>query len=468
MKTRYGFYTLTFLVIANMIGAGVFTTSGYSLASLGSPWIVILAWVVGGLIATAGAASYGMLSRVMPESGGEYLFLSRAAHPLLGYIAGWVSLLAGFSGAIAFAAVTLEQYLIPQELRPAWLPGGGLAIAAIILSALVHGLRPRFGALTQNVAVLLKLILLATIFTVAAYQIASTPASLNVTPSELSQHAAGQEGLVPWGLIFAFAGSLVWISLSYSGFNAAVYVAGEVENPQHVIPRALITGTILVAVIYVLLNAIFVLGPPADQIAGQAEVAAIAAHWLGGARLEEFVRWTISLCLLTSVFSMMMAAPRVYAKMAEDGLLPGWLRFQGDSPWSATIAQAIVAIGLVLMSDLQGLLTYLGLTLSLSAACSVGCLFLPGIQQQLRSQRPAKNDSAPNGLENGLEKSGSVFRHWHLAAPAFYLLATLLSAAIMTSKRPQDLIGTLVTFAVGAIAYAIARYRQAGRAGSDF
>lgn len=449
MKTRYGFYTLTFLVIANMIGAGVFTTSGYSLASLGSPWIVILAWVVGGLIATAGAASYGMLSRVMPESGGEYLFLSRAAHPLLGYIAGWVSLLAGFSGAIAFAAVTLEQYLIPQDSRPAWLPAGGLAIAAIVLSAFVHGLRPRFGALTQNVAVILKLVLLATIFAVAAYQIYSRPPLLIDTPMGIPQETSPPAGLAPWGWVYAFAGSLVWISLSYSGFNAAVYVAGEVDNPQRVIPRSLIAGTILVAVIYILLNAIFVLGPPADQIAGQAEVAAIAAHWLGGAKLEEFVRWTISLCLLTSVFSMMMAAPRVYAKMADDGLLPRWLKFQGDSPWAATIAQAIVAIGLVLMSDLQGLLTYLGLTLSLSAACSVGCLFLPGIRRQLRGGHSAENDWR--------------FHNGYLAAPAFYILATLVSATIMTGNRPQDILGTLVTFAVGGLAYAVARYSQPDR-----
>lgn len=437
MKPRYGFYTLTFLVVANMIGAGVFTTSGYTLASLGSPWIVILAWGVGGLIATAGAASYGLLSRVMPESGGEYLFLSRAAHPMLGYIAGWVSMLAGFSGAIAFQAVTLEEYLLPDEFRPGWLPKKSLAITAILLSALLHGIRPSFGAMTQNLAVVLKLVLLAAIFGFAAVQMSS---SSNMTSETLESAAAttGDASIAPLALVFAFAGSLVWISFSYSGFNAAVYVASEVGNPGRVIPRALVCGTILVALIYVLLNAVFVLGPPPDQIVGRADVAAVAARSLGGSGLEDFVRWTISLCLLTSVFSMMMAAPRVYAKMADDGLMPGWLKFQGGSPWAATVTQAVVAIILVLLSNLQGLLDYLSLTLSLSAACSVACLFLPNIRLELRSLKPA------------------VKPH-HFVLPLFYILATLVAAIIMASREPANIIGTVITFSVGAIAYAIAK-----------
>lgn len=443
MKPRYGFYTLTFLVIANMIGAGVFTTSGFSLASLQSPWIVILAWGVGGLVATAGAASYGLLSRVMPESGGEYLFLSRAAHPMLGYIAGWVSMLAGFSGAIAFAAVTLEEYLIPVETRSRWIPSGTLAITAILLSALIHGIRPSFGAVTQNLAVILKLILLAAIFGFAVVQISNFSAS----NEELFDSSLAANGDTPMGaltLISAFATSLVWISLSYSGFNAAVYVASEVDNPGRVIPRALICGTLVVSVIYLLLNAVFVLGPPSDQIVGRPDVAAVAAHYLGGNWLEDFVRWTISLCLLTSVFSMMMAAPRVYAKMADDGLMPNWLKFKGGSPWAATITQAIIAIGLVLLSDLQGLLTYLGLTLSLSAACSVACLFLPKIRQQLSSLTPAP-------------------KPYQLFLPAFYIIATLVAAVILTSIRPGDIVGTAFTFSLGAIAYLVARKRQQSR-----
>ncbi len=150
----FGFWTLTFLVVANMIGAGVFTTSGFTLASLGDPWIVLLAWFVGGLVALCGAFSYGILIQRMPASGGEYVFLSRAVHPFAGFMAGWISLLAGFSGAIAFAAVALESYL-PGDF-PAKLP----AVGVVVLGAALHGGRRWLGVGVQNTAVILKLFLI--------------------------------------------------------------------------------------------------------------------------------------------------------------------------------------------------------------------------------------------------------------------------------------------------------------------
>jgi APA family basic amino acid/polyamine antiporter len=430
LSGKYGFWTLAFLVIANMIGAGVFTTSGYSLADLGSPEQVLWAWLAGGVIAVAGAISYAMLIRVMPQSGGEYLFLSRAAHPLLGYIAGWVSLIAGFSGAIAFAATALEGYLLPEHLRPEWMPAGIVTIMAIVLAGFFHGLHPRIGAATQNIAVSVKLVLLGTILVFAAYQwfsgdlVASSP-SLPTSPDA-----------TPWSHWTAFAGSLVWISLSYSGFNAAVYVADEVVDAKRVVPRALVFGTLATTVLYLCLNAVFVFAPPLQSIVGKADVAAIAAASLGGNGFAHFVRWTIALCLLTSVLSMMMAAPRVYAKMADDGMLPAWMRFRGEAPFAATVVQIVVAVTLVLISDLQGLLSYLGLTLSLSAACSVCCLFLPSIRNSPQA--------AP--------------KFW-LIAPAFYIAATILSAGIMTSHDPKQLIATGLTFLVGGTMYALTTRR---------
>lgn len=418
MTNKFGFWTLAFLVIANMIGAGVFTTSGYSLAALGSASVVMAAWLVGGLIALAGAVSYGMLIRKMPESGGEYLFLSRAVHPLFGFIAGWVSLIAGFSGAIAFAAVALEGYIVPTESDGQPFPPGSIAITSIIVSGLFHGVRPRLGAAAQNLVVVLKLVLLASVLLFAASR----------TSDDWQGWPAESSPLTGWALIAAFAGSLVWISLSYSGFNAAVYVAGEVENPGRTVPRALFAGTAIVFVLYLLLNATFVYAPPPNDVRGKADVAAIAAQFLGGDRFETFVRATIGLCLLTSVFSMMMAAPRVYAKMADDGLLPALLKFSGDSPRGAVATQVVIAIGLVMLTDLQGLLSYLGLTLSLSAACSAACLFLPKVRTR------------------------SLFSPIH-AIPAFYVVCTLVAAAVMTYDNPWQLLGTALTFLVGIAAY---------------
>ena len=425
MANRFGSWTLTFLVIANMVGAGVFTTSGFSLRDLGSPHIVVLAWAVGGAIALAGAVSYGLLVRAMPESGGEYLFLSRAAHPILGFIAGWVSLIAGFSGAIAFAATAFEGYVVPERVRPDWLPAGSVAVAAIVLAGAFHGLRPVVGAIAQNAVVLLKLGLLCVVLVFAATKLP--------TDSWHGLESSG-ETLSGWALVRAFAGSLVWISLSYAGFNAAVYVAGEVEDARKKVPQALVRGTAVVLVLYLLLNAVFVYAPSTESIKGQADVAAIAANSLGGVGFETFVRATIAACLLTSVFSMMMAAPRVYAKMADDGLMPKPLRFQGESPRGATIVQIVVAVLLVVVSTLQDQLSYLGLTLSLSAACSVFCLFLPSVRTK------------------------PLWHPVHLI-PAVYIICTVAAAAMSNLNRWQVL-GTVLTFSVGAVVYAAIRWKN--------
>ena len=146
------------LVVANMIGAGVFTTSGFSLGDLSNRSTVMLAWAIGAGIAVCGAVSYGQLASRITESGGEYLFLARFVHPSVGFVAGWVSLLAGFTGAIAFAATAFESYVMPEESQ--WLGRGMIAIAVIILFAAMHSIAISFGVLTQNLIVLAKITLI--------------------------------------------------------------------------------------------------------------------------------------------------------------------------------------------------------------------------------------------------------------------------------------------------------------------
>ena len=425
-RERFGVSTLTFLVVANMIGAGVFTTSGFSLADLGSPRLVIAAWLVGGLIALAGAVSYGRLVRAMPESGGEYLFLSRAAHPLLGFIAGWVSLIAGFTGAIAFAATAFETYVAPASSRPAWLPEDAVAAAVIIVAGALHGLRVRLGARIQDTAVVIKLALLAGFLGLAVVTLPSG----NWAGGPL---ATGPSGA--WPVFAAFAVSLVWISLSYSGFNAAVYVAEEAADVRASVPKALLRGTLIVLVLYALLNTVFVLGPPPEQIAGQPDVAAIAAAWLAGDTAATLVRAIISMALFTSVSSMLMAAPRVYAKMADDGMLPPFMRFRGAAPRGALITQVVFALVLVFAASLRDLLSYLGLTLSLSAACTVGCLLLPKVREH-------------------------PLRHASTIVPVVYVASTLVAGTIMAFRNPPQVLATALTFGAGALAYLLIRGRR--------
>ena len=403
----FGFWTLTFLVVANMIGAGVFTTSGFTLASLGDPWIVLLAWFVGGLVALCGAFSYGILIQRMPASGGEYVFLSRAVHPFAGFMAGWISLLAGFSGAIAFAAVALESYL-PGDF-PAKLP----AVGVVVLGAALHGGRRWLGVGVQNTAVILKLLLLGIFLGWGATSIDWGSDSTRSFQTE--------------GGFLAFAQALVWISLSYSGFNAAVYVAGEATSPL-IVARALVTGTAVVVLLYLLLNAAFVLGAPAAEISGQADVAAVAARWIGGAGFEVFTRVVISIALLTSVLSMMMAGPRVYGKMAEDGVIPKIFVLREDRVWPAVLLQMGLALLLILVGTLQELLAFLGLTLSLTAAVTVGSLFF-----------------------------GKRVRGWAALPPALFILATLTAASLLIVHKPGQALGASISLVLGGIAYRLTR-----------
>ena len=412
-----GLGSLTGLVVASMIGAGIFTTSGLALSDLGSPDLVMLAWCVGGALALSGALSYGGLVRRISDSGGEYLFLSRLVHPVAGFVGGWVSLLAGFTVAIAFAALAFEAYTAP--LFPE-LPAGGIASVVIMLAAVLHGVKIRTGIFTQNGAVVLKLVFLL-LFIAFAANVWLTDGPASQSPSEQ-----------PFSLT-TFAGTLVWISLSYSGFNAAVYVAGEAKDASVNAPRALWIGTVLVTVIYLCLNAAFVYLPPIEAVAGREDVAAAAALSIGGELLSSLVRAVISLALLTSVLSMVMSGPRVYARMAEDGLFPEAFRFHAGPPRMAIALQAGLAIVVVLSTELIQLLSYLGFTLSISTALTVASLFLLHYREGRRA----------------VAVPGYPF------TPGIFVVGTLVLAGIAGVNNPVELTTALFTILTGSILYVI-------------
>ncbi len=341
------------LVVASMIGSGVFTTSGFLLADLGSPARVLWTWVAGGVLAMLGALSYGALARRFPESGGEYVFLGRTLHPAAGSLAGWVSLLVGFSAPLAAVALAFGEY------TKTWFPSPPLTGTCLILAfAAVHAVHVQKGAWVQNLAVLVKLALIGVLLVRAAAVLKPAAAP-----------AAGDFH------ISSFALSLVWVSFSYSGWNAAVYVAGEVRDPGRNLPRALVLGTALVTLVYLALNAVFVYSAPAGQLAGKLEVGRIAAEALGGPGLADFVTGLIALALATAASSMIMAGPRVYARMAEDGCLPRWFRFpEQGPPRGAILLQTALALAMLWTASFKTLLTYIGFTLSLCTAGAVAGL----------------------------------------------------------------------------------------------
>jgi amino acid transporter len=418
---RISLFSAVNVVVASMVGAGVFTTSGFALADLGSPLLVLAAWCVGGLLAICGAVSYGALAERFSESGGEYLFLSRAIHPAAGNIAGYVSLLAGFTGAIAIAAKTFEEYA-PGFTEVVGFPGGrtsGLtATILIVLGSLLHGLRLRAGSRVQDILVVIKIVMIAAFLLAAIFSLGQPWYGL----------ATAEKAPAQWP-IAAFAVTLMWISFSYSGFNAAIYITGEVHNSGATVRRALWMGTLLVTAIYLALNSVFVLAPPSEMVAGKKDIAAEAARFVGGERFQLLFRATILLSLATSVSSLMMTGPRVYAKMADDGVLPRWFRFKGEVPRSAIIAQGCAAIIVVQLTSLQELLSYLGLTLSLSAALTVSSLFV------LRSRGEAVR---------------VPFYPW---PPLIFVSGTLLIAAIAGARKPTEFLVAVGTLAVGLLAY---------------
>ena len=422
-RRHFGPTTLAALVVANMIGAGVFTTSGFTLADLGSPGRVLAAWVVGGAIAVCGAIGYGALARRLTESGGEYLFLSRVLHPAAGFVAGWISLIAGFTGAIAFAAHAFASYVTPADssLHP-----NLIAVAAIVVAATVHAVRARLGAFGQNGVVITKLLVIAGFVGFAVVKWAGGPRSWPFCePTAFS--------------LSAFAGALVWISLSYSGFNAAVYVAGEARDPARVVPAAMLGATVVVAAIYLALNLVFVGFVPCADVSGRPDVAVAAAASLLGDSGARIVRAIVALALLSSVSSMIMAGPRVFAQMADDGVFPAVLKFRGEVPTAAILAQAALAILLVLVSDLRSLLGYLGLTLSLSAALTVSCLFV------LRRRHGAA----------GIPVTGSIL------FPGIYVAATLALAVLAASRQPLEWLAMAITVASGLVIWWGLRQRRA-------
>jgi amino acid transporter len=357
-KRQLGLVSALALVIASMIGAGVFTTSGFLLADLQSPARVLAVWLAGGLLASLGALCYGALARRFPESGGEYVFLSRTLHPAVGYIAGWVSLLAGFSAPVAAVALAFGEY------ARLWFPlASPQAIGSVLLIAFaaIHALHVQRGAWVQNLAVLAKLLLIALLLGRAVGHIHPP---LLPTPDKFS--------------LSSFAVSLVFVSFSYSGWNAAVYIGAEVRDPKRNLPRAMCFGVGLVTLLYLALNAVFVFAAPLEQLSGKLDIARVAAEALGGVRLANFVSALIALAMATAVSSMMMAGPRVFARMADDGCLPRWFRFPAQGPpGRAILLQTTLGLAMLWTATFKSLLTYIGFTLGLcTAAAAAGLIRL--------------------------------------------------------------------------------------------
>jgi basic amino acid/polyamine antiporter, APA family len=412
-----------------MVGTGVFTTSGFLLAELGSRWAVLLVWVVAGGLALAGAAVYGELGAMMPRVGGEYVYLSRAFHPVVGFLAGFVSLVAGFAAPMAAGASAFGDYL-----ATAW-PGAPARLAGYALLVAVTALHARDVAGAGRLQALVTgLNLVAIVVFVAVVGVAVVVGS---SPAPAAPSAA-----LPAPSTGAFAVSLVFVSYAYFGWNAAAYVAGELREPQRTLPRVLIAGCALVTLLYVVLNAVVLAAVPAGLGAGKLEIAHVAATHTLGPTAARLLSALIALVLAGSVSALAMTGARVCVAMAEDGLFFRALarRNRAGAPTAAVLCQGALALLLARTATFDSLLVYVGFTLSLSAAATVaGALMLRRTQPD--AARPFRTPGWP-------------------LVPLLFVGLSIWITAHAVARRPHESLAGAGTLALGVLLYSLWRRRR--------
>ena len=387
LKREVGLFSATILVVANMVGTGIFTTSGFIMEELGNPQTMLVCWFVGGVFALCGALCYGELGATFPRAGGEYVFLRESFGKGVGFLSGWISLIVGFSAPIAAASIAFAAYLFrsfsltPGPEIPLSLLGVSIAtisapsmvaIGAIIIFSLVHYHSLLIGSRIQNGLTIFKIGLI----------IVFVAAGLSVGQGSIDNFSQSLD----IGLVFQdkFAVSLIFISFAYSGWNAAAYLGGEIKSPRKNIPLALFTGTFLVMCLYLLLNVVYIYALPANEMSGILEVGAKSAVSLFGDEISRYFSGAIAVGLLSVLSAMIMTGPRVYYAMSKDRVffgLFGRVNRVRRTPAYSIFLQAGIAGIMVVTASFDNLLVYIGFTLSLCAVLTVVGMVLLRIKQ---------------------------------------------------------------------------------------
>src|SRR5690349_2710168 len=416
-----GFFTACGIVIANIIGTGVFTSLGFQLADIQSGFPLLMLWIVGGIAALCGALCYGELSAALPRSGGEYHFLSEIYHPALGFMAGFISATVGFAAPVALAAMAFGKYFhgVFETGSPVV-----LSFALVWIVALFHFGNLRRGSVFQNLWTVVKLLLIAVLIIAGFLVEPKQPITFLPRGGDTTSIFSG-----------AFAVALVYVMYSYSGWNASSYIISEVKQPERNVPRSLLAGTIVVIAAYVLLNAVFLITTPQSEMRGQLEVGLIAGKHIFGDNGGRVVGAIICLGLISAVSSMTWIGPRVTMSMGEDHWL---LRFLGRKngygvPANAVIVQLLIVNLLLLTRSFELVVVYIQFALLLCSLLTVIGVFV------LRARRP--NISRP-------------YRIWLYPIPplVFAIITIWMMIYLLVSKTTEALAG-LMTALVGFLLY---------------
>ncbi len=347
-----------------MIGTGVFTSIGYQLSAVHNTYTILLLWLVGGLLSLFGAFAYAELGTHFKESGGDYIYLSRIFHPLLGYLSAWAGLIAGFSAPVALAAMAFTKYLAPFGLENnVW-----LAIAVIILIGLMHSFTIKHSSRLQNISTLVKVLFIVTLIIIGLF------AHGNHTNAFDFSKSWKREMITP-----GFAVSMIYVGFAYIGWNAAAYVVDEIDNPLKNLPKALIASTLFVTLSYILFQFVLLKHASAGQLEGKAEVTFIAFNNLLGSTGGKWVSVFIAIQLVATISSYLWVGPRVTWAMAREHKLwrPLSKKNTHGIPVAAVWLHVIISILLALTNSFDTILLYAGFVLQLMSSLTVATsLFL--------------------------------------------------------------------------------------------
>jgi len=418
LKKKITVYTASAIVVANMIGTGVFTSLGFQLSSVQNTVTIMLLWLAGGILSLFGAFAYAELGTHFKESGGDYIYLSRIFHPVLGYLSAWSGLIVGFSAPVALAAMAFTKYLAPFGLQNnVW-----LAIAVIVLIGLMHSFTIKHSSRLQNISTLVKVLFIVTLICIGLFVNGDGVNAFNYSNS-------WRHELITPG----FAVSMIYVGFAYIGWNAAAYVVDEINNPAKNLPLALIGSTLFVAICYILFQFVLLKHASAASLAGKEEVTFIAFDNLLGRAGGKWVSVFIAIQLVATISSYLWVGPRVTYAMAKEYRL--WRPMSKTNahgiPVAALWLHVFISILLALTGSFERILLYAGFVLQLMASLTVATsLFI----------RDKKNTSFTSPFKPLLQIIFLLFNTWVLIFTA--------------ADRPvESLIGIGILLAGGCIYY---------------
>jgi APA family basic amino acid/polyamine antiporter len=421
---KIGFYTAISLVIANMIGTGVFTSLGFQLFDIHSVFSILVLWLLGGIISFCGALVYGELGVAIPRSGGEYVYLSKLMHPSVGFMSGWVSSTVGFAAPVALASMALGTYVhkIIPEIN---ITVCALTVVAII--TVVHSTNLKFGSSVQKVLTILKVLVILCFIVAGFIHTPGHETTLAPQPDTMKEiFSAG------------FWLSLMYVSYAYSGWNAASYLAGDMENPKKNLPKALLLGTLIVTIIYILLNFVFLYSAPMSELTGVLEIGHVSAAHIFGETIGKMMSIIIAFLLLSSISAMIMAGPRIIKSMGEDLPMLSVLAKTNKYhvPYMAVITQSLITVLLIVTAQFESVLTFVGFSLSIFTFMTVSSIFI------LRYRK--------------IETSG--YKTWgYPVTPLIFLALNGYTIYKVLEMKPTESLLGLLNVAIGGLVYFIGK-----------